>query len=106
MMWRAITDSIMDISTQVMGEEATIQSGSSPYHPVRGIFEEATNVDETDGFVDIENYRAFIDFQASVMPFEPTQDDRITIVRSGKTYLVDRVIFDGYARYRCYLKDE
>lgn len=102
-MWQ-IPDLIMTACTSTMGEPITLLSGVTTY-TLNGIYEEATDVDETEGLADIENYSAMVDFRMNDLVVIPKQRDIVTVLRTGKAYRILYVVSDGWARHRCYLRD-
>lgn len=102
-MWD-IPDLIMNAAADIIGEPILIQSGITTV-TVNGIYEEATNIDETDGLADIENFSSMVDFRAQDLSFVPKQRDIVTVPRTGKVYRIISVESDGWARHRCYLRD-
>lgn len=105
MTWHSITKSIMHISSRTMGEMVTITLRNDATQTVMAIYEEATNFDETDLLANIENFTAIVDFKQQDLVMAPKKNDLVQIPRTAKAYKVIYVVDDGWARYRCYLKE-
>lgn len=105
MSWRAVTDNIMAMSRAVMGEPVVLTSDGSPY-PLTGIFEVATNFDETPGFADMENFDAVVDFRKADLPVRPRRNDLLVVTRTNRAFRIIDVNDDDWGRYRCRLRDE
>lgn len=109
--WRSATSAIMHVSKTIMGEPMTIEreAVSIAVDPLtlKGIYEDATNIDETGayGFANVENFKAMVDFKKTDLLMAPLRGDLVTCTATGVSYLINYVVDDGWARYRCLLED-
>ena len=103
-MWKG-PDLVMRAAVTIMGERLDIERGSL-YFEGRGIFEVASNPDETIGDMDIENFKSIADFRKTDIATDPRPGDVVIVVGTGRRFIIDFVKDDYFGRYRCYLKDE
>jgi hypothetical protein len=108
MRWRGTTDRILRISRNLFGETVTFQRPPSAPIEVRAIYNESYLLENPNRSPsDVDTRVAIVDFRAIDLPYEPLQEDLVTVdTRFGtRTFTIWRVEPDGWARYRCYLGD-
>lgn len=70
---------------------------------LKGIFHQVSELQIIDSQAELEGSESFVDFKASDLTLEPQRGDMI--IASGKFFKVTYPEFDGYARYRIFLRE-
>ena len=108
--WRAAMEQANSAVNAAFGEPAiyTPVSGETPY-PVSGVFDEAfLELVVVDG-TQVQTVQPTLGLQLSQLRADPVQDDQLTIVRTGESYVVREPRPDGHGWCRLmlnYIGDE
>lgn len=103
MSWRGVTDIIMTTCRNTFGDEIRYKPVSGPELSLRGIFEETTETQQISSHAELEGAVAFVDFLAKDLTLTPKRGDMVIV--GGRFYKVMFPEFDGYSRYRIYLRE-